>query len=284
MSPSDRPPPVAPPPATTDARWRSTRAPAGPPVPLPACPVTGAWSGGEFGRGAIFNDLSSLDDQHTAERHGFAHIMVMHSKVAPRHHCELAPAVLGGAHGQAHGKAHRESQGVPWAATATPQPYPLPFPARHRGRLPRQAVFAAHREAFPAGREGRQFRLPGPIVREKSARTIAKILEEGTVPELDARIDPGGGATQAFEAPAVKEPPSIRTRPVAWPMPAKEEPGEARLASARRTTMATWARLDVKVDLFQDRMSGSPHATPRSGRSRHPMEREFKGGNAAWRE
>jgi len=64
---------------------------------------------------------------------------------------------------------------------------------------------------------------------------VAENVEEGAVPELDRRINPGGVAAQAFEALAVEGPAVDEDAAARWSVPPQEDADEARLAGARGT-------------------------------------------------
>ena len=59
-----------------------------------------------------------------------------------------------------------------------------------------------------------------------------EVVEEGAVPELDGRINPGGLPAQLLEAPAVEGHTVHEDMPGRRSMPAEEDADEARLASA----------------------------------------------------
>jgi hypothetical protein len=57
-----------------------------------------------------------------------------------------------------------------------------------------------------------------------------QVIEEGTVPELHRRIDPGGVSAELFKALAVEEPAVNEDAAAGRPVPPQEDGDEARLA------------------------------------------------------
>jgi len=97
--------------------------------------------------------------------------------------------------------------------------------------------------------------------RRVSWRTVEKILKEGAVPELHSRINPSSLPAQPFKAFAVKGLTVNKNAPGRRAMPAKEEPDQARLASARRANDSHVAsRLNPEINPLQDRVARHPYA------------------------
>jgi len=61
--------------------------------------------------------------------------------------------------------------------------------------------------------------------------TVEQIVEEGAVPELYSRIDPGSLPVQLCEALAVERDIVNTNLASYWPIPPEERPDQARLAS-----------------------------------------------------
>ena len=82
---------------------------------------------------------------------------------------------------------------------SAPQPHPLPFASRHQsstfaefglqpiGQFPEHLVQFGFVEEFSRGQR-------------IAVRTVAKIVEQGTVPDLHGRVDPGSLGSQPFHA------------------------------------------------------------------------------------
>ena len=223
------------PPATAAASAAATTAPPAPPPPHPAGP--GSVSSGLRGESRPERHLrrsAPLDDQHALEACVAPTSWVMHSRVACRHTWRARPAARAGARGRAHGTAHPGSPAAPRAAAAPvrgapaglrrPTPVLLPRPGASAGRRAVVSSTLAQvglRDA-PRHRRGR-----------RGCRAIAQIVEEGAIPELDGRIDPGGLLAQCARCCAVEGRAIDQDTPGRRPVPAQEEPDEARLAGAR---------------------------------------------------
>ena len=194
--------------------------------------VARLWLSGKVGWGAILDNTPPVHDQHPIERLSLAYVMgdAEQSGLPPQlaGASEQLPSMLAV---EPTAGLIQDDQPHPGPEHGPPESHPLAFSARYQSApLAEPCLQPVGQPLQDTAQMGLGNDLPDGQGRVGWC-TVGQIVEEGAVPELHSRIDPGRLPAQLCEVLAVERDTVNTNLATGWPIPPEERPDQARLPS-----------------------------------------------------